>query len=51
MFDSDQSDTHADWYADGIPGAELVIFPGETHLEVCDNHWPEVMTALTRVWT
>ena len=31
---------HVRWYADQIAGSELVIFPGEGHLDVCDRHWP-----------
>ena len=38
------------WYAESIPGAELVIFPGESHIDVCDGHWPEVVGGLVRVW-
>ncbi len=39
------------WYADRIAGAELVIVPGEGHLDVCDSHWPEVLGGLLRIWT
>ena len=38
------------WYADRIADAELVVFPGEGHLDVCDNHWPEVLAGLLRIW-
>ena len=38
------------WYADEIAGSELVIFPGEGHLDVCDLHWPEVLATLLRIW-
>ena len=41
---------HVRWYADRIAGSELVIFPGEGHLDVCDLHWPEVLAGLLRVW-
>jgi pimeloyl-ACP methyl ester carboxylesterase len=38
------------WYTDRIADAELVIFPGEGHLDVCDNHWPEVLGSLLPIW-
>ena len=38
------------WYAERIAGSELVLFPGESHLDACDSHWPEVLTGLLRVW-
>jgi len=38
------------WYAELIAGSELVLFPGEGHLDVGDGHWPEVLTTLLRVW-
>jgi pimeloyl-ACP methyl ester carboxylesterase len=41
---------HVRWYADRIAGSELVIFPGEGHVDVCDLHWPEVLAGLLRVW-
>ena len=41
---------HGRWYADAIAGSELVIFPGEGHVDVCDSHWPEVLSTLLRVW-
>jgi len=41
---------HVLWYADRIAGAELVIFSGEGHLDVCDLDWPEVLAGLLRVW-
>jgi pimeloyl-ACP methyl ester carboxylesterase len=41
---------HARWYADRIAGSELVTFPGESHLEVCDSHWPQVLAGVARVW-
>jgi hypothetical protein len=37
------------WCADRIADAELVIFPGEGHVDVCDNHWPEILGALLRI--
>jgi pimeloyl-ACP methyl ester carboxylesterase len=39
------------WYADRIADAELMVFPGEGHIDVCDNHWPEVLGGLLRIWT
>jgi pimeloyl-ACP methyl ester carboxylesterase len=39
---------HVRWYAEQIVGSELVIFPGEGHLDICDSHWPEVLAL--RVW-
>ena len=41
---------HGSWYATCIPGSELLIVPGEGHLDVCDRHWSEVLTSLLRVW-
>jgi hypothetical protein len=50
VFDSDQTDVHGSWYADGIQGADLVVWPGDYHLDVCDGHWPEVFASLLRIW-
>jgi pimeloyl-ACP methyl ester carboxylesterase len=41
---------HGRWYAEHIAGSELVLFPGESHLDACDGHWPEVLAGLLRVW-
>jgi pimeloyl-ACP methyl ester carboxylesterase len=41
---------HGQWYADRITGSELVILPGEGHLDVVDGHWPEVLAGLVRIW-
>lgn len=41
---------HGRWYAERIAGSELVLFPGESHLDACDGHWPEVLAGLLRVW-
>lgn len=41
---------HGQWYANRIADAELVVFPGEVHLDVIDAHWPEVLAGLLRVW-
>ena len=41
---------HGQWYADRIVGAELVVFPGEGHVEVCSNHWSEELTGLLDGW-
>lgn len=32
-----------------IADAELVVFPGEDHLQVGDSHRPEVLAALTHL--
>lgn len=40
---------HGRWYADRIPGAELVVLPGG-HVDVIDGHWPEVLSGLLRIW-
>jgi pimeloyl-ACP methyl ester carboxylesterase len=48
--DDDCPPAHARWYADRIENAELVIAPGDTHLDVIDGHWPEVLAGLLRVW-
>ena len=31
-----------------IPGAELVMSADDTHLDVIDGHWPEVLAGLLR---
>jgi pimeloyl-ACP methyl ester carboxylesterase len=41
---------HGRWYAERIAGSELMLFPGETHLDACDGHWPDVLAGLLRVW-
>lgn len=41
---------HGRWYADRIAGSELVIFPDDGHLDVCDGHWPEVLAGILGVW-
>jgi pimeloyl-ACP methyl ester carboxylesterase len=41
---------HGRWYADRIAGSELVILPGEGHMDVIDGHWPEVLAGLLRIW-
>ncbi len=38
------------WYAEGIPGSELVIIPSTDHFDVIDGHWPEVFAGLLRIW-
>jgi len=42
--------SHGRWFADRIPEAQLVVWTGETHVDVCDAHWPEVLEGLTRIW-
>lgn len=41
---------HGRWYADRIEGSELVTFPAETHLDICDAHWPEVIAGILGLW-
>jgi pimeloyl-ACP methyl ester carboxylesterase len=41
---------HAQWYADRIADADVVILPGEGHVDVIDGHWPEVLTRLLASW-
>jgi pimeloyl-ACP methyl ester carboxylesterase len=41
---------HGRWYADRIAGSELVLLPGEGHLDVIDGHWSEVLTGLITIW-
>jgi pimeloyl-ACP methyl ester carboxylesterase len=41
---------HAQWYVERIPGARLVVHPGESHMDVCDGHWPEVLDGLLEDW-
>jgi pimeloyl-ACP methyl ester carboxylesterase len=48
--DDDCPPTHANWYAERIKGAELVMSPSDTHLDVIDGHWPEVLKSLLRIW-
>ena len=48
--DDDCPPAHARWYAERIQNSELVISPGDTHLDVIDGHWPEVLEGLLRVW-
>jgi pimeloyl-ACP methyl ester carboxylesterase len=43
-------DGHGRWYADRIPGAELVVLAGAAHFDVIDGHWPEVFEGLLRIW-
>jgi pimeloyl-ACP methyl ester carboxylesterase len=42
---------HATWYAEHISGAELFLFTGESHVDACDSHWPEVLDGLRNKWT
>jgi pimeloyl-ACP methyl ester carboxylesterase len=39
-----------EWYAGQIAGAELVILPGEGHMEVCSDHWSEQLSGLLDRW-
>jgi pimeloyl-ACP methyl ester carboxylesterase len=41
---------HGRWYADRIADSDLVIYPGEGHLDVIDGHWPDVLTGLLGIW-
>jgi pimeloyl-ACP methyl ester carboxylesterase len=41
---------HGRWYADLIANSELVILPGDGHLDVIDGHWPDVLTRLLAIW-
>lgn len=41
---------HGQWYRDRIDGSQLVVFPGEGHLDVGAGHWPEVLAGLLRIW-
>lgn len=51
VWDADRDGArHGRWYAEQIPGSELVLFPGEGHLDVCDGHWREVLETVLRVW-
>jgi len=42
--------THGRWYADRIANSQLIVFPGEGHVDVIDGHWPEVLAGLLRIW-
>jgi pimeloyl-ACP methyl ester carboxylesterase len=48
--DDDCPPHHAEWYAQRIPNAELVMSHDDTHLDVIDGHWPEVLAGLLRLW-
>jgi pimeloyl-ACP methyl ester carboxylesterase len=48
--DDDCPPAHAHWYAERIAGSELFIAPGDTHLDVIDGHWPDVLAGLLRLW-
>jgi pimeloyl-ACP methyl ester carboxylesterase len=45
-LDTGRPPAHGRWYADRIAGARLEILPGESHLDVCDSHRPEVLSGL-----
>ena len=47
--DEDTPPAHGRWYAERIGNSELVIAPGDTHLDVIDGHWPEVLAGLLRL--
>jgi pimeloyl-ACP methyl ester carboxylesterase len=38
------------WYADRIAGAELVVHPGENHVQVASEHWTAQLTGLLDRW-
>jgi len=48
--DDDTPPAHGRWYAERIAGSDLAVVPGDTHLDVIDGHWPEVLAGLLRVW-
>jgi pimeloyl-ACP methyl ester carboxylesterase len=48
--DEDCPPHHAQWYVERIEGAELVMSADDTHLDVIDGHWPEVVAGLLRIW-
>lgn len=48
--DEDCPPRHGRWYVDRIADSELVILPGEVHLDIVDGHWPEVLAGLLRIW-
>ncbi len=37
------------WYADRIPGSQLVNDPTGGHVDIIDGHWPEVLAGLLRI--
>ena len=43
-------DLYGRWYAERIPGAELIVLPSPGHLDTCEGHWPEVLDGLLRSW-
>ncbi len=51
VWDADgQGGRHGRWYGEQIARAELTIYAGEGHLDVCDGHWPEVLATVLRIW-
>lgn len=42
---------HGGWYVDRIRDTEMIELRGETHFDVIDGHWPEVLEGLIRIWT
>jgi len=48
--DDDCPPAHAAMVRRPDRNAELVIAPGDTHLDVIDGHWPEVLAGLIRIW-
>jgi pimeloyl-ACP methyl ester carboxylesterase len=45
-LDANASVRNGEWLADRIPGAELIVRPGEGHLGSLHNHWDEVLGRL-----
>jgi pimeloyl-ACP methyl ester carboxylesterase len=41
---------HGEWYAERIAGSDLVVFPGEGHVELARNHWNEELAGLLARW-
>jgi pimeloyl-ACP methyl ester carboxylesterase len=39
------------WYHERINGSQLLMIPGEAHLDVIDGHWPEILAGLLHIWT
>jgi len=44
------ADVYGRWFADRIAGAVLTVFEGAGHVDVCDGHWPEILTGVLRSW-
>jgi pimeloyl-ACP methyl ester carboxylesterase len=42
-LDTSASPRNAAWLAAALPGADVVVTPGDTHLAALHDHWPELL--------